>query len=166
MPKLIKNTDLLENTCITLDKDFSGTVEDVLAHRTQVLVPKAFWLSNAEQLAGNALVGVWLDSDEGPEELAPHLGTISFIGINFPKFADGRGYSYARILRDRMTYTGELRAIGDIMHDQMFYLKRCGFDAFAIRDDKDAEVAMTGLNDLSECYQAATVQAQPLFRRR
>jgi len=166
MPKLIKNAMVSDNTCQTLDKEFSGSVDEVLSSKNPVLVPKQFWLANTEQLLNSDNVGVWLDSDEGPEELEPYLEKLSLIAINFPKFADGRGYSYARILRDRFGYSGELRAMGDILHDQMFYLKRCGFDAFAVREDKDAEVVIEGLSDFSECYQASTNQKIPLFRRR
>jgi len=166
MPKLIKNAVVSDNTCQTLDKEFSGSVDEILANHNPVLVPKQFWLANAEQLLKSESIGVWLDSDEGPEELEPYLNKLSLIAINFPKFADGRGYSYARILRDRFKYSGELRAMGDILHDQMFYLKRCGFDAFAVREDKDANIVIEGLNDFSECYQASTNQKLPLFRRR
>ena len=166
MPKLIKNAVVSDNTCETLDKEFSGSVDELLAKNNPILVPKAFWLANVDQLIANKTVGVWLDSDEGPEELEPYLSKLELIGINFPKFADGRGYSYARILRDRFNYSGELRAMGDILHDQMYYLSRCGFDAFAVREDKDASVVIEGLNDLSESYQAATDQKLPLFRRR
>jgi uncharacterized protein (DUF934 family) len=166
MPKLIKNAVVSDNTCETLDKEFSGLVSEILEKKTPVLVPKQFWLANVEQLLGSETIGVWLDSDEGPEELESYLSKLHLIAINFPKFADGRGYSYARILRDRYGYAGELRAMGDILHDQMFYLKRCGFDAFAVREDKDANVVIEGLNDLSECYQASTDQKLPLFRRR
>jgi len=166
MPKLIKNAVVSDNTCQTLDKEFSGSVDEILANQNPVLVPKQFWLANAEQFLENESIGVWLDSDEGPEELEPYLSKLNLIAINFPKFADGRGYSYARILRDRFDYSGELRAMGDILHDQMFYLKRCGFDAFAVREDKDANIVIEGLNDFSECYQASTNQKIPLFRRR
>ena len=166
MPKLIKNAVVSDNTCQTLDKDFSGSVDELLTSQNPVLVPKQFWLANAEQLLKSESIGIWLDSDEGPEELEPYINKLNLIAINFPKFADGRGYSYARILRDRFKYSGELRAMGDILHDQMFYLKRCGFDAFAVREDKDANVVIEGLNDFSECYQASTNQKLPLFRRR
>jgi len=166
MPKLIKNAVVSDNTCQTLDKDFSGSVDELLTSQNPVLVPKQFWLANAEQLVKSESIGVWLDSDEGPEELEPYINKLNLIAINFPKFADGRGYSYARILRDRFKYSGELRAMGDILHDQMFYLKRCGFDAYAVREDKDADIVIEGLNDFSECYQASTNQKLPLFRRR
>jgi uncharacterized protein (DUF934 family) len=158
MPKLIKNGQLLDNPWTILDKSFSGEIENKAS-----LVPKAYWLAHAASLENT---GVWLDSDEGPEELAPYLDRLSVIAINFPKFADGRGYSHARILRDRYGFKGDIMAIGDVLHDQLFYLKRCGFNVFAIREDKNAEIAMTGLSDFSDAYQAACDQAQPLFRRR
>jgi uncharacterized protein (DUF934 family) len=91
---------------------------------------------------------------------------LPVIGINFPKFADGRGYSIARYVRERLGFNGELRAIGDVMRDQLFFLQRCGFNSYAIREDCDAEVAMAGLSDFSETYQAANDQKSPLFRRR
>jgi uncharacterized protein (DUF934 family) len=86
--------------------------------------------------------------------------------VNFPKFADGRGYSTARLLRERYGYHGEIRAIGDVLHDQLFFMKRCGFDAYAVRADKDIEAALAGFDDFSDAYQAAVDQPQPLFRRR
>ena len=76
-----------------------------------------------------------------------------------------RGYSFAALLRARFGYRGELRAIGDIWQDQLFYLKRCGFDAFAVRTDKNIEDALRGLNDFSETYQTAVDQPLPLYRR-
>ena len=72
----------------------------------------------------------------------------------------------ARLLRDRYGYTGEVRAIGDVLRDQLFFMQRCGFDAFVIREDRSAEDALQSLKDFSETYQAATDQPQPLFRRR
>lgn len=110
--------------------------------------------------------GVWLDSHEDVEAIAGDLEHFAVIGVNFPKFTDGRGYSTARLLRDRYAYRGEIRAIGDVLQDQLFYMKRCGFDAFALREDKDIEAALSGLNVFSETYQAAVDQPQPLFRRR
>ena len=86
--------------------------------------------------------------------------------MNFPKFTDGRGYSSARLLRDRYSFRGEIRAIGDVLQDQLFYMKRCGIDAYALREDKDIVAALASLRDFSETYQAAVDQPQPLFRRR
>ena len=86
--------------------------------------------------------------------------------MNFPKFTDGRGYSTARLLRERYGYTGELRAIGDVLHDQLFYMARCGFDAFALKDGKDVAKAVNAFETFMTPYQAAVDQPQPLFRRR
>ena len=91
-------------------------------------------------------LAVWLDSSEGPEAIAGDLAHFALIGVNFPKFADGRGYSSARLLRERYGYRGEIRAIGDVLQDQLFYMKRCGINAFAVRQDKDIEAALAGLN--------------------
>jgi len=161
MPKLIKDNSVLENNWSLIDKDHTGELKEEKA-----IVPLQYFLAQTEVLLERENIGVWLDSDEGPEELVPFLDQLNLIAINFPAFADGRGYSYARLLRDRYGYTGELRAVGDVLHDQLFYLGRCGFDSFAVREDKDAEVALSGLNDFSVSYQAACDKSAPLFRRR
>ena len=114
----------------------------------------------------SAGAGVWLDSSEGPEALVGDLDALSIIAVNFPKFADGRSYSTAHLLRERYGYRGEIRAIGDVLHDQLFFMKRCGIDAYAVRADKDIEAALAGLSTFSDAYQAAVDQPQPLFRRR
>lgn len=161
MPKLVKNAQVIENTISVLDKE---STLDAVTDNT--LVPLALFLDNAEACLGYSNTGVWIDSDEGPEALEAYLDKLSIIGVNFPKFADGRGYSYARLLRERFAFKGEIRAIGDVLHDQLYYMSRCGFDAFAIREDKDAEEAAKGLNDFSESYQTGVDQPVPLFRRR
>ncbi len=161
MPKLIKNNAVVDDSYEILPKDFNEASVEGLK-----IVPLAYWLAHAENLKSQAEIGVWIDSDEGPEELAPFLDSLKLIALNFPKFADGRGYSIARILRDRYKYQGELRAIGDVLHDQLFYMKRCGFDAFAIRADKDPVAALAGLQAFSDCYQGASDNPVPLFRRR
>ena len=161
MPKLIKQNEILDNDWVLLARDHEGAVPT-----GRHLVPLDLFLADSDALLARHDIGVWLDSDQGPEVLEPFLDRLTVIAINFPKFVDGRGYSYARVLRDRFAYEGELRAIGDVLHDQLFYLKRCGFDAFAIREDKDAQSAQSGLSDFSESYQAACDQPAPLFRRR
>lgn len=161
MPKLIKQSVIVDNVWQKLDSDFEGNTDN-----QAVLIPLARFLEDPNLVIGNAQAGVWLDSDQNPEDLGPFIDQLALIAINFPKFVDGRGYSYARILRDRFNYQGELRAIGDVLHDQLFYLKRCGFDSFAVREDKDIEAAISGLDAFTESYQAATVQSEPLFRRR
>ena len=111
-------------------------------------------------------VGVWLDGSDDVSVLADAIATIPLIAINFPKFTDGRGYSAASLLRTRYGFKGELRAIGDVLRDQLFYLQRVGFNAFAVRADKDIADALNALKDFSETYQASTIDPIPLFRRR
>ena len=93
------------------------------------------------------------------------MGKFSVIAVDFPKFADGRGYSIAYNLRARLGYVGELRAIGDVLRDQLFYMQRVGFDAFSPRPDKNIHDALKGLTDFSETYQTSFDQKLPLFRR-
>ena len=161
MPKLIKIDSIVEDAWQVLDKEFSGEL-----NQDKVFVPLNYLLEHKDILDDDKDIGVWLDSYEGPEALEPYLSKLPAVAINFPKFVDGRGYSYARILRDRFAYQGEIRAIGDVLHDQLFYMKRCGFDAYAVREDKDIDVALNGLSDFSEAYQAASYMDKPLFRRR
>ena len=109
-------------------------------------------------------VGVVLRSDELPEKIE-HRERLPLIAIDFPKFGDGRGYSSARLLRERYGYKGELRAVGDVLHDQLFYMARCGITSFALKPGKDIEGALKAFDDFSVAYQAAADDQRPLFRR-
>jgi len=107
-----------------------------------------------------------LEPGDDPAGVADRLHAVARVEVNFPKFSDGRGYSIARLLRERHGFTGQLRAVGDVQRDQLFYLSRCGFDAFLLREGEDAEGALAALRDFSEAYQASAAQPLPLFRRR
>ena len=109
---------------------------------------------------------VRLEPADDPAELADGIERLSLVAINFPKFADGRGYSSAVLLRTRYLYRGELRAVGDVGRDQLFYLQRCGFDSFALAAHRDPHAALASLGDFRESYQGSVVDPQPLFRRR
>ena len=111
-------------------------------------------------------IGVWLDSHDEPEILAGVVNELPVIAVNFPKFSDGRGYSIARLLRERLSYRNELRAVGDVLLDQLQFMKRCGFDTYVLRADKDINKAARCLNFFTQGYQAATDTDEPLFRRR
>ena len=131
-----------------------------------ILVPLKYWLEQSAELDGQAgLVGVWLDSDEEVEALADDLAQLPVVALNFPKFVDGRGFSSARLLRDRYDYKGEIRAIGNVIQDQLFMLQRCGFSQYCLADNVDLEAAAKSLNDFSDSYQTAADQDQPLFKR-
>jgi len=142
MSKIIKNGQIVDDAWQVLKLSEGETPESASLTETPALLPLAVWLARkTEILATGNPVGVWLDSSEGPEAIAGDLAHFSLIGVNFPKFADGRGYSSARLLRERYGYRGEIRAIGDVLQDQLFYMKRCGIDAFAVREDKEMSSA-------------------------
>ena len=121
------------------------------------LVPFAQW---------NGEPGVLLGPADDPAALAGRLDGLSVIAIEFPQFTDGRGYSIARLLRERYGYKGELRAVGEVLRDNLFYLSRCGFDSFALAGGVNLEAALEGLSDFTDGYQASVERPQPLFRRR
>ena len=97
---------------------------------------------------------------------AVSLEGVTRVEVNFPKFGDGRGYSIARLLRERHGYRGELRAVGQITRDLLFFLESCGFDAFELREGENPHEALAAFDDFSESYQASVAHPQPLFRRR
>jgi uncharacterized protein (DUF934 family) len=132
-----------------------------------LIVPLAVWSRRRDDLVERLPhVGLWLVMDEDPHALAPDLPRFGVVAVRFDEFTDGRGYSLARSLRERHGYRGELRAIGDVRRDQLYYLESCGFDAFTLRDEEDANAALTAFADFSEAYQASVARPRPLFRRR
>ncbi|SDS13000.1 Uncharacterized conserved protein, DUF934 family [Halopseudomonas litoralis] len=164
MQQIIKGNRVVEDAWQLLPKD---TNTDDLTNTGNIIVPLALWLEHAHALkARDGGLGIWLDADEEAEVIADDLQHFQVIALSFPVFSDGRNYSNARLLRDRYGYEGELRAIGDVLRDQLFFMHRCGFDAYALREDHDPHAALASLNDFSEVYQAATDQPLPLFRRR
>ena len=132
-----------------------------------LIVPLAVWQARRDALlARPGRLGLWLDSNEGPEAIAGDLGHFALVAVNFPKFGDGRGYSTARLLRERYRFKGELRAVGEVARDHLHAMAQCGFDAFQLRAGEDPQEALKAFGDFSEHYQATTAQPQPLFRRR
>jgi len=109
---------------------------------------------------------VRLEPHDDPASIAGRLAKLERVEVNFPKFGDGRGYSIARLLRERYGYKGELRAVGQITRDHLFFMESCGFDAFELREGEDPHEALAAFNDFSESYQASLKHPLPLFRRR
>lgn len=133
-----------------------------------LIVPAAAWRRARAQLLerGGGSIGVWLSGDDEPAEIAGDLAHFGSVAVKFPSFTDGRGYSIGRVLRERYGWKGELRAIGDVQRDQLYYLSRCGFDTFALREGEDVDLALTAFSDFTEPYQSSVDQPLPLFRRR
>ena len=109
---------------------------------------------------------VRLEPADDPAKVVGELAGTTRVEVNFPKFGDGRGFSIARLLRERYGYKGELRAVGQITRDHLFFLESVGFDAFELREGESAEEAIAAFGDFSESYQASAARPVPLFRRR
>ena len=107
-----------------------------------------------------------LEPTDDPALVAGAVGIAGVIAINFPKFGDGRGYSIARLLRERYGYKGELRAVGEVARDHLHAMAQCGFDAFQLREGEDPQEALEAFGDFSDSYQATAARPEPLFRRR
>jgi uncharacterized protein (DUF934 family) len=163
MPQLIKDRAIVDDRW-TLVRDVESL--STVPSEATVIVPLAYWTQQRDTLRARGNVGVWLAPNDDPAELVDDIGRLPLIAVDFPQFIDGRGYSIGRLLRDRFGFKGELRAIGDILRDQLYYLHACGFDAFAVRADRNLADALKGLADFSDNYQTTAEQPLPLFRRR
>lgn len=165
MPEIIKNKEIVEDHWQVLRLAEGETPDTVSIPDGDVIVPLSVWQAQREKLQDRSPKAIWLNSDELIEDLEEDLSQFAIIAIDFPVFSDGRGYSTAYSLRMRSGYRGEVRAIGDVLRDQLFYMQRAGFDAFAVRSDKNIRDAIKGLSDFTEKYQASWDEKVPLFRR-
>lgn len=166
MPKLIKNGALVDDQWTVLNE---ATGPDVLrvVRGKNFIVPLKFWQlyrDEIEEFSGG--ISLWLNSDENINAIANEIHNFPLIALNFPVFSDGRSYTNARELRERFNYQGEVRAVGDVLRDQLFYMSRCGFDAFSLRFDQDADACLQAFKDFQTNYQSTVAESAPLFRRR
>ncbi|MBA3455729.1 MAG: DUF934 domain-containing protein [Deltaproteobacteria bacterium] len=150
-----------------VDDDFVHVTDgSEQAAATKPIVPLAEYVKSRETLlARHAAVGVRVPSDKLPSDI-PDLQRLALIAIEFPKFTDGRGYSVARMLRQRHAYRGELRAVGWVLRDQLLYLERCGFNAFEMKPGKPLDSGLEAFSEFSVRYQADVDDPRPLYRRR
>ncbi len=169
MAQIIKNKTVVDDDWQVLRLEAGDDAHAVVIADSKQIIPLKVWLAQRESLLARQQqqknLAVWFASDDNAADLQADLGLFELLAIDFPKFADGRGYSIAYYLRNRYQYQGELRAIGDVLRDQLFYMKRVGFDAYAVRADKNIHDAVKSLSDFSEKYQAAWDEKNPLFRR-
>ena len=137
----------------------------------KIIVPLTVFIARKNELASriNANeVGVWIDTHEVLEHLIENqadINALPIIAVHVERFADGRIFSLGTLLRTRYGYKNELRAIGDVLRDQLFFLKRSGFSSFEIRADRSAEDALASLKDFTTPYQGAVDEPQPVFKR-
>ena len=131
------------------------------------IVPWSYWQAERDSLTRHkGRIAVCLNGADSLDDLSGSLSLFELIALDFPQFKDGRCYSHARLLRERFNYRGELRAVGDVLRDQLFFMQRCGIDSFQVRDDKDIEDALKGLTDFSVKYQTCADGASPVYRQR
>ncbi|GAB4540518.1 MAG: DUF934 domain-containing protein [Parvularculaceae bacterium] len=132
-----------------------------------IVVSLQRFLTDADAFrARRAPVGAYLQPDDDPAELAAHLDALGLIVVVFPTFRDGRGFSTARLLRERYGYRGELRARGEILIDQAAFLLRCGFDSLEFNKAVDLEKLNRAVAAISTIYQPAADGAAPIWARR
>jgi uncharacterized protein (DUF934 family) len=170
MASIIKNRAIVSDDWSVVRAAEDGTLPAVEALPAgKVVVPFALWKTSRDALIASrdaAEIAVWLEPDSEPADIVADFDKVALIAIDFPVFRDGRGYSIGRLLRERYGYKGEIRAIGDVLRDQVRLMYRCGFDAFAVREDKDIHDAMKAFDDFTVQYQGAVDDPSPLFRRR
>lgn len=132
-----------------------------------VIVTEARWHAERRTLlASNGRVGVKIHGETDLSALEPDLDSLALIALEFPAFKDGRCLSQARLLRERFGYTGELRAVGDVLRDQLAYMARVGIDAFEVREDRSLEDALQAFQEFSGHYQLNPVGQSPRELRR
>lgn len=157
---LIKDGDLIDDPWLRVadDQDLPDG---------PVIVSLERWQDAADDVvAHNGPLGVVLASDQSPDLVADDLGRFDLVALDFPAFTDGRAYSYARLLRERLGFKGEIRAVGNVLRDQVAFMVRCGFDAFEMADANAAEAFKQALEEVSVTYQPASDARRPAMALR
>ncbi|EMR13307.1 Oxidoreductase [Methylophaga lonarensis MPL] len=157
---IIKDREIVEDNWVHLSDDDSLIDGNITVTLTR-------WQEQHEILSkhGSGL-GIRLSGDDPLEELVPDLHHFQLVVLLFPVFTDGRCYSYARLLRDRYHFKGEIRAQGDVLRDQLFNMSQCGINSFELAKPETAEQALSAFDDFTESYQATVLRPEPLYRRR
>ena len=141
--------------------------DDALPASGKVIVSLKRFRAERAALDGSGLaVGVRIANTEDVASLAQELASQPLIALEIPKMADGRAYSQARVLRERYAYRGEIRAQGDVLHDQLFHMSRCGINAFELRADQDAQDCLRAFSDYDLAYQRAADGMEPVWQKR
>jgi uncharacterized protein (DUF934 family) len=163
MTTILRQGELVEDVWAVIE---DGRSESELAGR-KVIVTLARWRAERETLlAAHAAVGVLVPNTADIEAVYADIGDRALIALQFPTFTDGRALSQAVLLRKRLGYRGELRAVGDVIQDLVFWLGRCGFDSIVPRKDQNLEACRAALDELQVAYQAAADEHTPVWIRR
>jgi uncharacterized protein (DUF934 family) len=146
-------TKLLKSGAFAADP-YQPAADDAALPEGAVLVSLARFQKDREALlARNTPIGVRLQSHENPELLGDDVNRLSLVALEFPKFRDGRAFSWARLLRTRLGFKGEIRAVGDFLYDQINYQHRVGFDAWEVPDHFTIDMFNRALSEMTNVYQ-------------
>ena len=158
---LLKKHELVDDLWTLLD----GTDDPSNVDRPLITL-EAWDLHNVVLRRGNAPLGILLKSHQSPLAISDSLDRFSLIALDFPNVSDGRAFSYARLLRDRYDFQGEVRAVGEVRRDQYLFMLRCGFDAFEVNDTIDPTDWRDAASEVSVFYQPGSNNVPWSFRRR
>lgn len=160
MQKIIKDREIVDDNWQHLDDEAALVAGNITVSITR-------WQEQHETLSRHeGGLGIRLSGDDPLEEIVPDLGRFQLVVLLFPVFTDGRCYSYARLLRDRYHFKGEIRAQGDVLYDQLFYMSQCGINSFELANPNRLVQALAAFDAFSESYQATVLRPEPLYRRR
>jgi len=158
---------LVKNGQVVADSFTDITAQEEIPATGALLVSLEQWQDHWQALLRRREpVGVLLRSDQHPEIIADDLDELDLVALHFPVFRDGRAYSYARLLRQQFGFTGEIRAVGDVLQDQLQFMHRVGFDAFEIAGDDPAGTWRAANREFSVCYQPAGDDLAPASQMR
>ena len=161
--RVIKDNKIIEDSWLQV---LDATSVEKLAEE-DVIVALAFWKDHRTDLLDReGQLGICVGIDDDVEDIVKDLEHFNLIAIEFPQFKDGRGYSSARILREHYNYEGDIRAIGNVLRDQLFFMQRCGIRSFQLHEDRDMDAALSGFLDFSINYQTAADGAPPIYKLR
>lgn len=166
MAEILKNGVVCNDTWQVLRPDLAEPTESVTIASGQWIIPFSVWLAQRESLISRSdEIAIWISPSDDLNSVSEHFSNWPLIAIDFPKFTDGRGYSIAWRLRNHYRYDGELRAIGNVLVDQLFFMLRVGFDTLALDPKVSSAAAKERLTPFPDTYQGSTDQPEPLFRR-
>ena len=161
MPLIIDRQPVAEDSWIRVSS------AEGLEQSGDLLLDWALWQSHGEALkARGGRCGVVIDGEVELDDLAPHLADLDLVAVAFPSFADGRGFSQARLLRQRYGFKGQIRAVGDVTWDRLRFMARCGIDAYEIAAERYSDAMLRAFDEISVCYQGAEDDPRPLYRQR
>jgi uncharacterized protein (DUF934 family) len=158
---------LIKDRQMATDPFHKISADDPIPGDGALLVPLVVWQDHWERLVTRPdPIGVLLASHEHPEVIGDDVDQLNLIALEFPTFRDGRAYSYARLIRERYGFTGELRAVGDVLLEQLHYMERVGFNAFEIDSEDPIIEFETAAKDFSVWYQPSGDERRPASRLR